>query len=110
MEYRYQEIQFLDILIKSDSSGIWMDLYYKPTNTQRCLPYSPKSSKTMSKNILFVITEQIYTIIENSSIKSNHLNELERNFETYGYPEMIVEIKIKKPYNLPNYIWVIQSH
>ena len=64
----------------------------------------------MSKNIIFVMAEQIYTIIENSSIKSSHLNELERNFETYGCPEKIVEIKIKKPYNLPNYIWATQSH
>ena len=40
MEFSDKEIPFLDILIKRDNSGIWMDLYHKPTDTQRCLPYS----------------------------------------------------------------------
>ena len=40
MEFSDKEIPFLDILIKRDNSGIWMDMYHKPTDTQRCLPYS----------------------------------------------------------------------
>ena len=38
MEFSDKEIPFLDILIKQgnsgDNSGIWMDLYLKPTDTQ----------------------------------------------------------------------------
>ena len=34
MECSNKEIPFLDTLIKRDSSGIWMDLYHKPTETQ----------------------------------------------------------------------------
>ena len=30
MEISDKEIPFLDILIKQDNSGIWMDLYHKP--------------------------------------------------------------------------------
>ena len=40
MKFSDKEILFLDIWIKRDSSGVWMDLYQKPTNAQRCLPYS----------------------------------------------------------------------
>ena len=40
MKFSDKEILFLDIWIKRDSSGVWMDLYQKPTNAQRYLPYS----------------------------------------------------------------------
>ena len=33
LEFSDKEISFLDILIKRDNSGIWMDLYHKPTGT-----------------------------------------------------------------------------
>ena len=37
-----------------------------------------------------------------------HLNELKRNFKTYGYPEKILEIGIQKPLNIPQTI-LLQS-
>ena len=37
MEYSKDAIPFLDILIKRNSDKIWMDIYYKPTSTRRCL-------------------------------------------------------------------------
>ena len=40
MEYSKDQIPFLDILIKRNENGIWMDLYHKPTDTQRCLPFT----------------------------------------------------------------------
>ena len=45
IEFSDKEIPFLDILIKQDYSGIWMDLYHKPTDTQRCLLYSTSHPK-----------------------------------------------------------------
>ena len=52
MEFSEKEIPFLDILIKRDKSGIWMDLYHKPTDTQRCLPYSTSHPKQCLKIFL----------------------------------------------------------
>ena len=40
MEYSKDQILFLDILIKRNENGIWMDLYRKPADTQRCLPFA----------------------------------------------------------------------
>ena len=40
MEYSKDQIPFLDILMKRNENGIWMDLYHKPTDTQRCLPFT----------------------------------------------------------------------
>ena len=40
MEYSKDQIQFLDILIKRNENDIWMDVYHKPTDTQRYLPFA----------------------------------------------------------------------
>ena len=32
MEYNKDQIPFLDILIKRNENGIWMNLYHKPTD------------------------------------------------------------------------------
>ena len=90
MEYSDKEIPFLDILIKGGSKGLWMDLKYKPTDTERCFPYPTSHPKQFLKNIAFVMARQICTTVESNSIKNKHLNELKRNFKTYGYAEKIV--------------------
>ena len=45
MEYNKDAIPFLDILIKRSNDKIWMDIYYKPTGTHRCLPFSSNRPK-----------------------------------------------------------------
>ena len=40
MEYTKDAIPSLDILIKRSNDNIWMDIYYKPTNTHRFHPFS----------------------------------------------------------------------
>ena len=71
MEFSDKEIPFLDILIKRDNSGIWMDLYHKLTDTQRCLPYSTSHPKHCLKNIPFVMARRICKIVENNSLKKS---------------------------------------
>ena len=73
-----------------------MDLYHKPTDTRRCLPYSTSHPKHCLKNIPFVMARRICTIVENNCLKNKHLRELKENFRTYGYPEKVVEIGIQK--------------
>ena len=45
MEFSEKEIPFPDILIKQESSGIWIDLCHKPTDIQRYPPYSTSHTK-----------------------------------------------------------------
>ena len=70
MEFSDKEIPFLDFLIKRDNSGIWMDLYHKPTDTQRCLPYSTSHPKHCLKNIPFTMAIRICTVVENNFLKN----------------------------------------
>ena len=71
MEFSDKEIPFLDILIKRDSSGIWMNLYHKPTDTQRCLSYCTSHPKHYLKNIPFVMARRIHTIVDHNSIENS---------------------------------------
>ena len=85
-----------------------MDLYHKPTDKQRFIPYSANHPKQCLKNIPFVMAGRICTIDENNSIKNKHLNELKKNFETCDYLEKIVEIGIYQALKIPQTI-LLQS-
>ena len=50
-----------------------MDLYHKPTSTQRYLLYSASHSKQCLKNILYVMTRQVCAIEGNNSITNKCL-------------------------------------
>ena len=73
VEFSDTEIPFLYILIKRDSSGIWMDLHHKPTDTHQCLPYSTNHPKHCLKKIPFIMARHICTIVENNSKKQTFL-------------------------------------
>ena len=40
METSDREQPFLDVFIKSKDDKIWMDIYFKSTDTRWCLPFS----------------------------------------------------------------------
>ena len=48
IEFSDKVITFLDILIKRDSSGIWMDLYHKPTDTQSVVAQPSKFASSVA--------------------------------------------------------------
>ena len=67
-----------------------MDLYHKPADTQRCLPYSTSHPKRCLKNIPFVMPRRICTIVKNNFVKNRDSRDLKKNFRIYSYPEKIV--------------------
>ena len=69
MEFSDKEITFIDILIKRGNSRIWIVLYHKYTDTQRCLSHSKTSPEHCLKNILLVIPRRICTIIHFTQTK-----------------------------------------
>ena len=66
MEYSKDAILFLYILIKHNNDKIWMDIYYKSTDTHRCLPFSCNHCKN---NISFMMKRHICTIVKNTEAK-----------------------------------------
>ena len=69
MEYSKDQIPFLDILIKRNENSIWIDLYHKPTDTQRCLLFASSNPKHCKRNISFCLARTICTIAENNDDK-----------------------------------------
>ena len=86
MEYSKDVIPFLGILIKCNNDKIWMDIYYKPTNTHRCLPFSSNHPKHCKKNIPFTLAHLICAIAESTEAKMKHLKNLKMNLSKYQYP------------------------
>ena len=79
MEYITDQIPFLDILIKKNQNGIWMDLYHKPIDTQRCLPFTSSHPKHCERNIPFCLAWRISIIAGNNADKLKNLENLKSN-------------------------------
>ena len=79
MEYTKDQIPFLDISIKKNENGIWMDLYHKPTDTRRCLPFTSSRTNHCKRNIPFYLTPRLCTIAENNTVKLKNLENLKSN-------------------------------
>ena len=101
MEYSKDAIPFLDILIKRNNDNIWMDIYYKPTDTHRCLPFSSNHPNHCKKNIPFTLARHICTIVENTEAKMKHLENLKINLSKYQYPKQLTEFGINKALSVP---------
>ena len=96
MEKSETEIPFLDILIKQDDTGIWMEVYRKPTDTRRYVPFSTNHPHHSRKNIPFTLARRICVILENSIAKQKHLEELKETLWKQEYPMKIIEAGINK--------------
>ena len=101
MEYSKDAIPFLDILIKRNNDKIWMDIYYKPTDTHRCLPFSSNHPKHCKNNIPFTLARRICTIVENNEAKLKHSENLKMNLGRYQYPKHLIEFGINKALIIP---------
>ena len=53
MEYSKGRLPFLDILIKKNKNGIWMDLHHKATDTQRGLPFTSSHPSICKQKLKF---------------------------------------------------------
>ena len=85
IEYSKDAISFLGILIKRNNDKIWMDIYYKPTDTHSSLPFSSNHPNYCKNNIPFTLTRRICTIVENTEVKMEHLENLKMNLSKYQY-------------------------
>ena len=91
MEYSKDAIPFLDILIKRNNDKISMDIYYKSTNTHRCLTFSSNHPKHCKKNIPFSLARRICTIVENTVPKMKRLENLKTSLSKYQHPKQLIE-------------------
>ena len=101
MEYSKDQIPFLDILIKRNKSGIWMNLFHKLTDTQSCLPFTSSHPNHCKRNIPFCLAPRICTIAENNPEKLNNLENLKSNLSKYHYPDSLIKQGFQKALSIP---------
>ena len=75
---------------------IWMDIYFKPRDTCRCLAFLSSHLNHCKKNIPFTLAWRICTIVENQQQKLRHLSEVKEKLKKYDYPINIITNGIKK--------------
>ena len=96
MEKSETEIPFLDILIKQDDTGIWMDLYRKLTDTRRYVPFSSNHPHHSKKSIPFTLARRICVRVENNITKQKHVEEFKETLWKEEYPMKTIEAGINK--------------
>ena len=78
-----------------------MDIYYKPTDTHRCHPFSFNHHNHCRKNIPFTLARRICTIVDNTEAKIKHLKNLKMDLNKYQYPKQLTEFGISKALSIP---------
>ena len=78
-----------------------MDLYHKPTDTQRYVPFNSNHPPHCKRNIPFTLARRICTIVENQEGKIIHLDQLRKNLITQRYPQDVINKGISKALSIP---------
>ena len=84
-----------DTTFKRNNDKTCMDIYYKSTDTHRCLPFSSNHPNHYKKNITFTLARRICTIVEDAEAKKRHLENLKNELQKISIPKTI-ECGIKK--------------
>ena len=101
MEVSENSLPFLDVLINKEGNKIWMNLFSKPTDSKRYVPYNLNHPKHCIKNIPFCLARRICAIVEKSNVRSAKLLELKKILVTQKCPEKIIQKGIEKALNIP---------
>ena len=100
MEVNENKLPFLDILINKENNHIWMDIYSKPTDSKRYVPFDSCHPKHCLKNIPFCLARRICMIVEKTDIKEQRLKELETLLKKQRYPQNIIKTGLEKARSL----------
>ena len=71
-------------------------IYYKPTDTHRCLAFSSNYPNYCKNNILFTFARRICTNVENSEAKMKHLEKRKMKLSNYQYLKHLTKFGINR--------------
>ena len=80
-----------------------MDVYIKPTDSKRYLPFTSNHTQHSFKNIQFSPARRICNIVENENVKENRFKELEltKTLLEKKYPKSLIEAGILRAKEIP---------
>ena len=101
MEKSQTRLPFLDIMINKSGTKIWMDIYNKPTDLKRYVPFTSNYPWHCLANIPFSLARRICTIVENENVKEKRFKELKRTLLEQKYPKSLIEASILRAKEIP---------
>ena len=69
MEKCQTKLPFLDVMINKSGTKIWMDIYNKPADKKRYVPFTSNQSRHCLTNIPLSLARRICNIVENQNAK-----------------------------------------
>ena len=96
MELSNEKLPFLDIYINKDGEKLWMDIYYKPTDSKRYVPFNSCHPNHCLKNIPFCLARRICMIVENIEQRDKKLDEMGSILMKQKYPKTLVDYGVEK--------------
>ena len=73
---------------------IWMDIYNKPKDSKRYVPFTSNHPQHCLTNILFSLARRICTIVENENVKEKRIKEYKKALMEQKYPKSLIEASI----------------
>ena len=95
MERSTINLPFLDAMIHKTGTKIWMDIYNKPTDSKRYVPFTSNHLRSCLRNTPFCLARHICTIAEEEDTKLKRLSELKTSLKQQKYPIALTENNIK---------------
>ena len=89
MEKSQTRLPFLDIIINKSGTKIWIDIYNKPTDSKRYVPFTSNHPRHCLTNIPFSLAKRICTSVENENVKRKRFKELKKKFARTKIPQVI---------------------
>ena len=81
-------------MTNKSGTKIWMEIYNKPTNSKRYVPFTSNHLQHCLTNILFSLARKICTIVENENKKEKCLKELKKKtLLEQKYPKSLIHKK-----------------
>ena len=78
-----------------------MDIFYKKTDTRRCVPFNSCHPKQCKNNIPFTLARRICAIVENNDVRKKRLDELQKILYSQEYPQNLIQEAIQKVTSIP---------
>ena len=92
---------FLDIMINKTGTKIWMDIYNKPTDSKRYVPFTSNHPQSCLRNVPFCLARCICAIVEEET-KLKWLSELKTSLrKKKKYPIALIGNSIKRALQVP---------
>ena len=101
MQRSTTKIPFLDIMISKPGAKILMDIYNKPIDSKRYVPFTSNQPRSCPRNIPFCLARRIGAIVEEEETKLKRLSELKTSLRKQDYYIALIENSIKRALQVP---------